>query len=299
MNISTILRAMTVVVLVTGSATLSEIYAQSSYEIELEQQDSLKILSWNIYMLPISAMRGKNFKERSVAITEVVKNLDYDILVFQEAFRNHSRKIIQSRLQSIYPYNYGPANEKGSIFKANSGLWVLSKIPLEIIDEIQFNKCKRADCYARKGAILLEGEFHNKPFQLVATHCQAQPFSVAAYQYRMIYDQLLTKYECEDKPQIICGDMNCEKSITEEYNTMLTILDAEDVKVSGKRKHSYRNRKLRLDYSLFRKHKRHLRGKKQKILCLGPDLNPGKYSPEGEIGISDHYPLEVKIVFEK
>ncbi len=273
--------------------------AQTPMEVPFEQTtsiDSLKILSWNIYMLPISALRPKNFRMRSRAIGEVLQNSDYDILVFQEAFRNRARTIIKEKLTESYPYQYGPGNEKGSWFKSNSGVWVLSKIPLKVLNEIKFDRCRRADCFARKGAMLLQGNYKGQEFQLVATHCQNQPFDVCASQYEMIHEKLLSKYEDDNIPQIICGDFNCKADITDQYNEMIAILDAEDPRLFGKRRKSNRAG-TRLDYIFMRKHRRKVKFKRQRIVCIGPDLGPGKKDKKGRIGISDHYGVEMKLLF--
>ncbi len=280
-------------------ASFYVVNAQTPMQVPFEQTasiDSLNILSWNIYMLPISALRPKNFRMRARAIGEVLQNSDYDILVFQEAFRNKARAIIKEKLTENYPFQYGPGNEKGSWFKSNSGVWVLSKIPLKVLNEIKFDRCRRADCFARKGAMLLQGNYKGQDFQLVATHCQNQPFDVCASQYEMIHEKLLSQYENDNIPQIICGDFNCKASITDQYDQMIAILDAEDSRLFGKRRKSNRTG-TRLDYIFMRKHRRKVKYKRQQIVCIGPDLDPGKRDKKGRIGISDHYGVEMKLLF--
>ena len=65
------------------------------------RQNHLKILSWNIGMLPVVDL----FKEkdnRPQAIAKALRDKDYDIIVFQEAFTVYARDIIGRSLQDQY-----------------------------------------------------------------------------------------------------------------------------------------------------------------------------------------------------
>ncbi len=125
-------------------------------------------------------------------------------------------------------------NKNHSPFKTNSGLWVISKIPLEKLDEIQFSVCKGFDKIARKGAVLYEGRYHGARFQLLATHLQAEnASSLRSYQCKEIREKLLNNYYSEDIPQIICGDFNIERNDTAHYYQMLKTLDATDGELTG------------------------------------------------------------------
>ncbi|HRG89875.1 MAG TPA: hypothetical protein PLW44_12705, partial [Chitinophagales bacterium] len=95
-----------------------------------EEGRNLKILSWNIYMLP-NIVPGKESKiERAHAIVEELKKDSFDVIVFQEAFLTDARTIISEGLKDKYPYAYGPANSGGFTIRASSGVWVISKIEL-------------------------------------------------------------------------------------------------------------------------------------------------------------------------
>jgi len=67
------------------------------------QQGELKILSWNIYMLPHCSLINGNTR-RAKAIAENLSGSEYDIIVFQEAFDYRARKIIRNILNKKYPY---------------------------------------------------------------------------------------------------------------------------------------------------------------------------------------------------
>jgi endonuclease/exonuclease/phosphatase family metal-dependent hydrolase len=187
----------------------------------------LRILSWNIFMLPrFVHLTGK--RTRAFHIAQELKASDYQVLVFQEAFLSDARHIIRKLLDGVFPYEYGPANSKGGI-KTSSGIWVLSKIPLQMLEEIKFCKCYGfADCFARKGAMLLQGEFEGQTFQVLGTHLQAAgPHTTRQAQFQEMRT-MLDRHQQPGVPQIVCGDMNTAKNQDESYQDMLASLDVED-----------------------------------------------------------------------
>ncbi len=189
----------------------------------------LRVLSWNIYMLPkFAKITGK--RQRAALIAMKMKAEQVDILVFQEAFLEDARRILRNELRAFFPYEYGPANEKFSI-KTNSGIWVLSKVPLKVLEEIDYTECVGFDdCFARKGALLLEGRTgrSSQPFQLLGTHLQAGgPPAVRQSQLDELRN-LLDRHRRPGMPQVICGDMNTAQSDTAHYTDMLRRLDAQD-----------------------------------------------------------------------
>jgi phospholipase C len=199
---------------------------------------NLKILSWNIYMLPRMVVR-KGKRERAHAIVEELKKTDYDIIVFEEAFLPAARKIILAGLGNQYQFRYGPVNGSANI-KTSSGVWILSKIKMDIVKTIRFKDCATWDCLARKGAILLEGTWNGKTFQLMGTHLQADEYQEVRYkQMDQIYTDLLAAYRRNGVPQIVCGDMNTEAEIKERYCNMLDCFGAENGEISGVEKCTY------------------------------------------------------------
>ena len=111
-----------------------------------------------------------NFKtkkgKRCKGIVEELGKRDYNIIVFQEAFKMRSRRKIYKGLKAKYPYHYGPANRKFS-WRTNSGIWVLSDRPLSVKGEVEFTECANDGCLARKGGLMVEGEHNGHIFQIV------------------------------------------------------------------------------------------------------------------------------------
>jgi len=283
---------------------VSLVLAEKSYALPTKNNvtdttdHQLKILSWNIYMLPKIVVR-KGKEERAHAIVEQIKLNDFDVIVFQEAFLPKARKIIGEGLAELYPHHYGPANNSSNI-KTNSGVWVISKIPLRQLETIQFRNCIGFDCFARKGAILLEGDWEGKSFQVLGTHLQADQYTeIREKQMDQIYLELLNKYRREDVPQIICGDLNTEEDIREHYCAMLDCLDAENGDISGIEKCTYdgvnnpiaqsygAKSKTTYDYILVRKNGSIMSSIKRFVSVL----------KKGKKHLSDHYGVVCELKF--
>jgi endonuclease/exonuclease/phosphatase family metal-dependent hydrolase len=150
----------------------SQLFVIKAQSPVIAEEDSLKVLSWNIYMLPVSIKKvGQTNRVRYIA--EQFNNSDYDVIVFQEAFDRDARYKLEKLMRNNFPYQEGPANAKPSWFRMNSGVWILSKHPMKFLDEIQFSKSKGVDRVARKGVLLVEIYKNGKTYQIAGTHLQA------------------------------------------------------------------------------------------------------------------------------
>lgn len=292
-------------ILVLFTASCRETTQAFSFPLQVQEietagdENTLKVLSWNIYMLPnIVPLKGK--LDRAQTIVDSLQKTDFDIIVFQEAFLKSARTLISNGLRSLYPYQYGPANDKGSPFKISSGVWVISKIPLKILNTTQFKDCAVSDCFARKGAMLLEGLWNNKPFQILGTHLQAENFpKVREKQMDQIYLELLSEYRRDGVPQIICGDMNTERDIEQHYGEMLDCFNAEDGEISSIETCSYdgvenelaqsfgAQKKMNYDYILLRANGSKARAVKRLVSVF----------KKGKKHLSDHYGVACELKF--
>lgn len=191
----------------------------------------LRILSWNIYMLEERLFMFTGQQQRAALIAAMLQQENYDLIVFQEAFSPKARSIIAEGLAQKYPYSVGPANNKMGCLKTNSGVWILSALPLKVLNEIEFDDCAGFDCYAHKGAIMVEGCKNGHAFQVIGTHLQAfdgnKRDHIRTLQYAQMRDQLLNPYLQADVPQFVCGDFNTAKK-SKRYVPMLEILNAND-----------------------------------------------------------------------
>jgi len=192
-----------------------------------EGLDQVSILTWNIFMLPVSFFPKSGQLERAEGIVEQLKDQAYDIIVFQEAFDKKAREILWEGLKEKFPFTTGP--DKGGFMKLNNGVWILSKFKFTTIASIKFNTCKVADCFSKKGATLVEFIKDGKFFQVIGTHLQSENYQeVRNEQFEEITEHLLKPYEKEGVPQIIAGDLNTPVDDEESYSNMLCILNAED-----------------------------------------------------------------------
>ena len=202
----------------------------------------LKVLTWNIWMMPGFTFQSPANKRRAAAIADVLNNQDVDVLCLEKAFDGRARKIIAERLHTKFPYMFGPANRKLG-FKINSGVWVLSRIPLYGYREIEFNKAVGIERFSRKGAVFLTGTIAGKRFIVIATHLEGEegPMFTESHQrirdaqVRQIRDDLLTPPVTPGTLVIIAGDFATpriqpcsEADLTEAYKRTLATLEARN-----------------------------------------------------------------------
>jgi len=262
---------------------------------------SLKILSWNIYMLPYISLFNRN-ADRAKVIADQLQFSDYHVIVFQEAFSFKCRHVLSKRLAKEYPFQYGPANKCLMPFRTNSGLWVISKIPLTRLDKIRFSLNRGYDNIARKGAILFQGEFLGAKFQLLTTHLQAdKSHHIRESQCSEIKEHLLNQYFDPDIPQLICGDFNIDMSDPVNYQIMLHTLEARNGEISGDVQFTYDEidntlarttlgKKRVIDYILVR-NEQWIEHIERKIQTFYTHFG-GKHAH-----LSDHYAMEAHINF--
>lgn len=199
----------------------------------------IKILSWNIYMLP--AFLGTGKKPRAEMIGQLLAASDYDVIVFQEAFLGSARNTISRLLQPAFPFQAGPANRKLVSLKTNSGIWIFSKHPIVSSHSIIYESRRGIDAFSRKGALLAEILFEGQSVQVVGTHLQnAGNDSIRYRQCFELSSRFLDKYARLDVPQIICGDFNIDRYRSGGgYRHMLQLLNAVDGTTMGHQAFSY------------------------------------------------------------
>lgn len=273
-------------------------HAQEKPQI-FEDATQLKVLSWNIYMLPpLIFFNGK--QKRARAIGQLLRDSDYDVIVFQEAFHHGARWRIKRWLRDIYPYQIGPANIHYVSLRASSGVWIVSKVPIKKVESICFKKRWGFDNrMARKGALMVEGEKDGQRFQIVGTHLNAGgPAEVRLSQVAAIQEELLEPYAQPDVPQIICGDFNIAKG-TDTYQKTLDILKVEDGDLKGKRNATYdrendmNNGEVRriIDFIFYRSNGR----KTKSIVRHIPKIQHRWHKKH--IDLTDHNPVEAVITW--
>lgn len=263
----------------------------------IKNSNHLKILSWNIYMLPSIANLSKQIKksdkkDRAKQISKTMIENEYDIIVFQEAFHQQSRKILAKNLKDKYPFQYGPINKSG--IKTNSGIFIVSKIELELLATTKYNDCSGIDCWAKKGSGLFEGKFNGNTFQILGTHLDSGNQEKREMQYRQLYSKLIKPNHTEGVAQLLCGDFNTRKSKPERYQSMLKNLDAIDITTTSKQINTTVKNTGVIDYILLRKNGSNIKVIEKSIRIF----KSNKKNIEKLNGtLSDHLAVELIIAF--
>ena len=253
------------------------------------EANNLRILSWNIKMFPAPYGWFHNSSQRAENIIKVLKNSKrYDVILFQEAFSYKIRNKIYNSLKDLYPHQIDIKDET-NFYTMNSGLWVISSIPITLIDNINFTELRHNDWLSSKGAYLYSVIKRKQEFYIINTHMQAdyrtKYSDIRTSQYTEIQQKLILPNENSKIPLILCGDLNISKP--SKLNQMLEKLNFMDGPLSGKLKHTTlgNNHEL-LDYILVKSKKIKFQSIERRILNMSVYLNIDS------IQLSDHYPIE-------
>ncbi len=200
---------------------------------------NLSFMTWNVEMLPrmFFFLHHKPVIRARIIPRHLLEDKP-DVIVFQEAFDLKAVRILKRKMKKVYPYVIGPANRKALGFKINSGVMIMSKLPMREIETIRYSNCAGDDCFARKGALLVEMEANGRKFQLLGTHMQAGGTKeIKSSQYQQAGD-LLRRHTITGEPQVICGDFNTFQSDTSLYPLMIKNLEAENGPFTGALKYT-------------------------------------------------------------
>lgn len=252
------------------------------------EENNLTILSWNIKMLNGPYGWLHNRTERADNIIQSLKSsAGYDIILFQEAFSGDMRRLMYEGLKTLYPYQIIP-DDKTCIGKSNSGLWVISKSPINILDEISFSNQKNWDALSSKGAKLYSVVQDEQKFHIINTHLQADYKTkynkIRTQQYTEIYEKLILPNDKSEIPLILCGDLNISKP--EKLKIMLEKLHLMNGPLSGDLQFSSTGENAELlDYILVKSDNFQFNSIERKI------VNMSKIQQINPKSLSDHYPI--------
>ena len=279
------------ILLILGFFIMGSAISAESSAIE----DELTILSWNIKMFSAPYGWLHNRIERAENIIQSLKNsTNYDVILFQEAFSSKIRKQIYRGLKLLYPYQIEP-EDHFNFFKTNSGLWAISKMPIELIDQISFSKLKEWDWMSSKGAKLYSVIKNDKEILLINTHLQSDYktnySSIRRSQYDEINLGLILPYVKINKPLILCGDLNISNVVN--LDKMLKHLNLKNGPLSGKLQFSTFSQPNELvDYILVKTDKFRFKSIQRRIQDFSMDFL------EYSTNMSDHYPIEANFIWE-
>lgn len=198
--------------------------------------EDMKLLTWNVFMLPKPINFSKQV-ERTHLIAAELKKTDYDIILLQEAFIARFRNTVAYELRDKYPHTAHLSKSRRLLHFINSGLFILSKHPIEILNHHYYNHCTHSDCFSSKGALLIEMTLPSgKKVQIATSHMQAwddkKAVEVRKQQIEELND-LLKTYSRPGVPQILSGDLNIDGRIDLEYPGALKVLGMTSTPLQG------------------------------------------------------------------
>lgn len=259
----------------------------------------VKILSWNIQMLPNALAIFSKALRKKQAIREpwIVEHClaqQYDVIVFQEAFDLDIKRKLKRHLKEMYPYQVGTKTNKGRL--TSNGIYIFSRHPMKDVDHVIYKKGAHEDRWAAKGCTLVELEKEGVKFHVAGTHLQSGS-SEAAVMHRSLQYQdvcnLLDSNKIDTIPVFLVGDMNTEKGELNKYREMTSVMkirdipldDPEPYTVDNKNSWTPQNKAAQIDYIFDQPRQTNSRIMQQKILRLKHELK-GKM-----IDLADHYGL--------
>lgn len=200
--------------------------------IESQAQD-ISILTWNTFLIPPPFNSTKQ-EERADLMSKKLKTLDHDIIFFQEAFLDTKRELIIKELASIYPYAAVPKKGEGFFQFQDSGLFIVSKYPMKVLDQVIFEDCSGNDCFASKSAIIVEITFPNdKKIQMIDTHLQGWD-AIAVRKNQLLQIKAMMKANAQiGIAQVLVGDLNIDGKTESEYADSLALMNMTSSPLEG------------------------------------------------------------------
>ena len=265
----------------------------------------LKILSWNIWMMPPLIRQSPKNEARAKAIADELAKRDFDIIVFEQGIRWRGARRPARGSRPALPAPLWTTQRLGARLQINGGVWVLSTLPLTPVREIEYRDyVLRWEGFSRKGAMLLSGYADNKPLEIIGTHLQGESGSgnenqaVRNKQIAQLANELVSKAD-PTAPLFICGDFNTQRLDSQNapiespsYLRMLQLFGAANgpehrITLDDDRSHNdlalyNEGRQAELDYVLVRPGGARLQGGWETVHIT----HPGWDGPDGHKKIS-------------
>lgn len=114
----------------------------------------LKVLTYNVMMLPGLIGKGNADIRRAGKIVKAIRQRDYDVVCLQEVFDEDVRRVFAKGLSKRFPHQVQKSHG-GGIFEENSGLFMASRFPITSGGDgwsfEEFEACAGTDCLSEKG----------------------------------------------------------------------------------------------------------------------------------------------------
>ncbi len=219
-------------------------YAASGNENDksvAKSETTLKILTWNIQMLPtilrrLSAKLDKMQYERAPWIVDFLKQQDYDVVCFQEALDPRAVQVLVEGLRPVYPYVVLPRHS-GRFWQLSSGVLFVSRVPITYKANIVFKENHGIDSMAAKGCTLIEGRKDGLSFQMAGTHFPTGKGVYKKVDCEQTVNELLVPNRRDKVPQFFVGDFNIKKD-SEEYVFLMKATGMSESAINDPRPYS-------------------------------------------------------------
>ncbi|WP_227173462.1 sphingomyelin phosphodiesterase [Marinobacter sp. CA1] len=200
-------------------------------------EDALKVLSYNIWALPLLA---SNIGDRLQEMPAVLQG--YDVLLLQEAFDAASHDLLDA-LASEYPYQTEILDKPGFNIH-NGGVVIVSRFPIAATDYLVFDDCTGTDCFADKGVVYAEVIRDGKAYHVTATHTASfdsdEARALRQQQFRQIRALVDDKQVPAFDAVMMGGDFNVNKlKFPGDYQQMQANLKATAPPSTGYSRSTY------------------------------------------------------------
>lgn len=201
--------------------------------------NSLNVLTYNIWGL-LPGIEAKNTYSRFHSIAHMMTG--YDAIVFQEAHDLASTAYFQNHIQNEYPYMTEIPFALGRIL--NGGVFIASKWPIEVSDDIVFSACIKEDCLASKGAVYAKINKQGRDYHVFGTHVRAyttaEDIANRFEHLAELKNFIDSKQISSQEPVVIAGDFNVDKlNFPQEHLDLLSVLNASEPMAAGEYDASY------------------------------------------------------------
>jgi arylsulfatase A-like enzyme/endonuclease/exonuclease/phosphatase family metal-dependent hydrolase len=192
---------------------------------------NLKLLTWNIQMLPTALDRfskslQREQKLRAPWVIEYLNRQDYDMIVLQEVIDPAITASLKQGLKERYPYIVAPKSKLG-VAGASGGILFASKVPIQYVAHVVYKNVAGVDTLAEKGCTLVEAEKDGVRFQIAGTHLQAGHQEMKEREYVELYEGIVKPHKKDGVPQVLAGDFNTKPG-TDEFQLLLKTTKMRD-----------------------------------------------------------------------
>lgn len=177
------------------------------------QAKNIKVMQWNVYMLPLPVGYAHDPACRSTNIGKVMTQSQASIITLNESFnRFHMGKMALS-LKLKYPHQINGVPKFEGKRKINGGLSIFSKYPISKQHVQSFKTCQGSDCLSNKGFLhALVDIGRQQKLNVITTHLNSglghgnQQTRLA--QVAEIQDYIKKNKDIEQWPTVLMGDLN-------------------------------------------------------------------------------------------